>query len=132
MEGTLHSYETVYSPCLELRWIVPLLQLNLYSCSSLLSPIVDVQVELPRIDIAIDRCDVWARDFQTVAMDFTWAALQTQKTCRPVQARVRYKEIALRSMEADERFRWLEARVSSSLRPRGEDLRRMTVDEDNR
>ena len=40
--------------------------------------------------------------------------------------------IAAKSMEADERFRWLETRVSSSLRPRGEDLRRMTVDEDNR
>ena len=35
-------------------------------------------------------------------------------------------------MEVDERLRWLEARVSSSLRPRGEELRRMLADEDNR
>ena len=35
-------------------------------------------------------------------------------------------------MEVDERLRWLEARISSSLRPRGEDLRSLFSDEENR
>ena len=35
-------------------------------------------------------------------------------------------------MEVDERLRWLEARVSSSLRPGSEELRRMLADEENR
>ncbi len=35
-------------------------------------------------------------------------------------------------MEADERLRWLEARISSSLRPRGEELRNFFADEENR
>ena len=35
-------------------------------------------------------------------------------------------------MEVDERLRWLEARISSSLRPRGDELRNLFTDEENR
>ena len=35
-------------------------------------------------------------------------------------------------MEADERLRWLEARIASSLRPRGDELRALLADEENR
>jgi len=35
-------------------------------------------------------------------------------------------------MEVDERLRWLEARISSSLRPRGEEMRSLFSDEENR
>ncbi len=35
-------------------------------------------------------------------------------------------------MEVDERLRWLEARISSSLRPRGDELRNLFTHEENR
>ena len=36
------------------------------------------------------------------------------------------------NMEVDERLRWLEARISSSLRPKGGDLRNLLADARNR
>ena len=36
------------------------------------------------------------------------------------------------TMEVDERLRWLEARISSSLRPRGEEMRSLFSDDENR
>ena len=35
-------------------------------------------------------------------------------------------------MEVDERLRWFEGKTNSSLQPKGEDLRRLLADEDNR
>lgn len=35
-------------------------------------------------------------------------------------------------MEVDERLRWLESRVSSSLHPKGEELRTLFSDSNNR
>lgn len=35
-------------------------------------------------------------------------------------------------MEVDERLRWLEARISTSLRPRGDELRNLLTHEENR
>ena len=36
------------------------------------------------------------------------------------------------AMEVDERLRWLEARISSSLHPRGEEMRSLFSDDENR
>ena len=36
------------------------------------------------------------------------------------------------AMEMDEKLRWLEVRITSSLRPRNEDSKNMLLNEDNR
>lgn len=36
------------------------------------------------------------------------------------------------TLEVDEKIKWLEARVASSLKPRNEELKNMISDDDNR